>query len=169
MRETVLRQRTMNTVGSQYIVNLSWLAFGIWCLQSGSLASASYFCPMQAIRTVAINGLLLNARIGLYDYERINAGLFCVDAELSMVTEIKQEAVALEESMDYEVLLKIIQEEMSKAELLMESTANRIVLRVRDAFSSAISMMVHIQKKNPPLDAEMDSSSVKLEVRFSIT
>lgn len=121
---------------------------------------------MQVIRTVAINGLLINARIGVYDFERLEAGLFQIDASISMQAEVKSEAVQLEESMDYEILLRIIQEQMGEVEFLLETVANRIVLQVKDTFPEAISMMLHIQKKNPPLQAEMDSSSVKLDIIF---
>lgn len=121
---------------------------------------------MEGIRTVSLNGLEIQARIGVYDFEREEDRPFRVDASIEMPASIQEEAVALNDTLNYETLLSIIQEEIKLPELLLETVANRIVLKAKHAFPSATGMTIHIQKKNPPLKAKVDSSSVKLNVLF---
>jgi len=121
---------------------------------------------MEATRTISLNGLEIQARIGVYDYERKEARPFLIDASLEMPAMVKMEAVSLEETLNYETLLSIIEKELEKPELLLETVANRIVLAARAKFPKATRMSIHIQKKNPPLKAKVDSSSVKLSLKF---
>lgn len=121
---------------------------------------------MEANRTVSLNGLEVMAHIGVYDHEREKSRPFLIDASLEMSAEVKIEAVTLEETLNYETLLLIIQKELKEPELLLETVANRIVLAARESFPKATAMSIHIQKKNPPLKAKVDSSSVKLSVIF---
>lgn len=121
---------------------------------------------MKAERTVALNGLRIQARIGIHEFEREMDVPFQMDISLSMACELKEEAVLLKESIDYEVLLLLVQEEMKKPEFLLESVVNRIALRAKEIFPDTLSMSIHLQKKNPPLNAEVDSSSVKLTISF---
>lgn len=121
---------------------------------------------MEGFRTVSLNGLEIQARIGVYDFEREEDRPFRVDASIEMPASIQEEAVALNDTLNYETLLSIIQEEIKLPELLLETVANRIVLKAKHAFPSATGMTIHIQKKNPPLKAKVDSSSVKLNVLF---
>jgi len=83
-----------------------------------------------------------------------------------MPAVVKMEAVELNETLNYETLLTIIQKEMGEVEFLLETVANRIVLAAEAVFPKATRMSIHIQKKNPPLKAKVDSSSVKLSVIF---
>lgn len=121
---------------------------------------------MEALRTVALNALQVKARIGIYEFEHLEERSFLIDVELSMPCEISPEPISLEDSMDYEVLLALVHEELKMPELLMESVANRIALRIFEKFPVATRFSIHIQKINPPLKAEVGSSSVKLEVYF---
>jgi len=121
---------------------------------------------MKALRTVSLNGLEMQARIGVYEYEREEARLFLVDISLEMPAEVKAEAVELKETLDYEKLLFIIQSVMKEPEWLLETVANRIVMAAQKEFPDATAMSIHILKKNPPLKAKVDSSSVKLFIKF---
>jgi dihydroneopterin aldolase len=121
---------------------------------------------MKAVRTVALNALEVKAHIGIYEFEHKEERPFLIDAEISMPCEISPEPVRMQESMDYEVLLALVHEEMKKPELLMETCANRIALRVIETFPVATRFSIHIQKINPPLKAEVGSSSLKLDVYF---
>lgn len=128
--------------------------------------SATFVRMIKAERIIALNGLECYARIGVYEEERIEGGPFCVDIEIYQPCEVREEAVELNETVDYEKLLALVQDIMEKPEFLLETVANRIVLRCREQFPQATSMMVSIQKMNPPMKAEVDSSSVTLDVSF---
>lgn len=121
---------------------------------------------MNAQRTIALNALHVTARIGVYEFERMEERPFIIDAALSMVCDVTDEAVHLNESIDYEAILALVLDELKTPEYLMESVANRLALRMKEKFPVASAFTVHIQKINPPLKAEVGSSSVKLEVRF---
>ncbi|MHB1279202.1 MAG: dihydroneopterin aldolase [Bacteroidia bacterium] len=121
---------------------------------------------MNAQRTVALNALHVTARIGVYEFERMEERPFIIDAALTMPCDIVADPVRLDESVDYEAMLALVLDELKTPEFLMESVANRLALRMKETFPVATGFFIHIQKINPPLKAEVGSSSVKLEVCF---
>ena len=121
---------------------------------------------MRAEREVSLNGVRIPARIGIYEFEHEHNRPFVVDFSLTMPCEIKEEAVTLADSIDYERMLAIVTGVMKEPEQLLETVANRIILLSREAFPQAVAARLSIQKKDPPLSSEADSSSVSLYVRF---
>ena len=117
---------------------------------------------MKAKRTVCLNRLIIQARIGVHDFERAREADFQCDIALTMHADVKFEPVELSETMDYSELLSIIQEQTREPEFLLETVLNRIALQVFQRFPQTIHAKIHLQKLNPPLDANLHSSSVEL-------
>lgn len=119
---------------------------------------------MKAIRTVCLNGLIIPARIGVHDFERETLADFQFDIKLTMAFQPKTEPVELEETVDYSEVLDIIKKQTLEPEFLMETVLNRIALKIFEQFPEVMKTEIHLQKLNPPLDAVLRSSSVKLLV-----
>jgi dihydroneopterin aldolase len=116
----------------------------------------------QVKRTVAINGLIIKAFHGLHAFEREEGNLFRLDIRVSQKVPLSSGEVRLEETLDYEQLLFISQEQMKKTTPLLETVAGRILSEILSRYAQVGEAEVSIQKLAPPLQAEVESSSVSL-------
>ncbi len=121
---------------------------------------------MQVNRRVSLNGLEIRAFHGVYEFERRQGGEYTVDAWVEELAEAQMADLELEDTLNYELLLELVQKELNRPTPLLESLANRILLRVQEVFPQATAAGIKIQKLNPPLDARVYSSSVEQTTRF---
>lgn len=111
---------------------------------------------------VALEGLEFHAFHGVYPHERESGNFFEVD--ISVETDYSKAAAAdeLEGTVDYEVLFKIVKEEMEKPSKLLETVAENVVTDVMDRFPSATSVEFKISKLNPPIGGKCRKATVTL-------
>lgn len=74
---------------------------------------------------------------------------------------------SLEQTIDYEVLLKCIQDHMSKPTPLMESLVQEIETDIHDRFPQITSFWISMRKENPPMSGVVQGSEVILEKKYS--
>lgn len=95
----------------------------------------------------AVNDLEFYAYHGLYEEEKVLGGLFLVDVLLETETDIHITHIG--QALNYELIFLIAKEEMGERKDLIETVAQKILLRLSDAFGDKTSVRVTIRKKNP--------------------
>lgn len=70
----------------------------------------------------------------------------------------------LQETIDYVDVYKIVKDEMNIRASLIEHVAKRIADKLKNSFSSIVSLSVEVIKKNPPIGGEVDEVSAVVEL-----
>ncbi|MEJ7647132.1 MAG: dihydroneopterin aldolase [Chryseolinea sp.] len=111
---------------------------------------------------VALEGLEFHAFHGLYPHERESGNWFEVD--ISVETDFTAAAATddLSGTVNYEVLFRIIRDEMDKPAKLLERLAEKIVNDVLYEIPAAVSVQVKISKLNPPIGGKCKKATVAL-------
>ena len=114
------------------------------------------------IGTVALEGLEFHAFHGVYPHERESGNWFIVD--ISVETDFSKSAASddLSGTVNYEVLFRIIKDEMEKPSKLLETVAIRIVSDVLNELPAANSVDLKISKQNPPIGGKCQRASVHI-------
>ena len=114
---------------------------------------------------VALEGLEFHAFHGVYPHERESGNFFEVD--ISVETAFSQAAAAdeLDGTVNYEVLFKIVKDEMEKPSKLLETVAENVVTDVLNQFPAALAVEFRISKLNPPIGGKCRMASVSLSKR----
>lgn len=113
---------------------------------------------------VALEGLEFFAYHGHYDEEQKIGNKYGVD--ISVQTSSLDEAAThdrLSETVDYERLYNIIQDEMRKPSRLLENIARRIITSVLDSFNQIEEVDVTISKFNPPIGGICRRAAVNMK------
>lgn len=121
---------------------------------------------MKAIRRIALNQLELYGYHGIYEHEQREGGTYSIDLWLDQEFELNTDEVKLEETLDYETLFSIATAEMEVPNKLIETVANRILLSMKSKFPSALRGGIKLRKLHPPMDADIESSSIRMEIEF---
>lgn len=100
--------------------------------------------------------------IGCFDDEKIVGNPFIVEFEFLTDTFVAQKNDDLEETIDYTVIYKIIETEMSTKCNLVENVCYRILRSVQNTFPKIKFAMVEVAKLNPPIGGRLESVRVKL-------
>lgn len=114
---------------------------------------------------VALEGLEFHAFHGLYPHERESGNWFEVD--IAVDTDFSAAAAAddLAGTVNYEILFRIVKEEMDKPSKLLETVIEKIVNDVLDQLPAAQSVTLTIAKLNPPIGGKVRKASVSLTKR----
>lgn len=72
----------------------------------------------------------------------------------------------LDQTIDYEIVLQIIKREFEKPTPLLEELAYRIEQALLAHYPAMRYFYLSIQKRNPPLGSEVDSSEVSVEKHY---
>ncbi len=110
---------------------------------------------------ISLNGLVFHSKIGLFDIEKVNGNAFIINISVE-VDKIKFNDT-IEGTIDYSDLFSIINNIMSKKFNLIETAAHKISKDIHSKFKNIKFCRIEIIKKNPPLNAQLDSSSFILE------
>jgi dihydroneopterin aldolase len=102
--------------------------------------------PMKYQTT--IKNLEFFAYHGLYEEEKVLGGLFLVDVLLE--TEVNREILTIDHALNYESIYKVAAEEMKNRQDLIETVAQRILIRLTEVFrEQLVSISVTVSKPNP--------------------
>jgi dihydroneopterin aldolase len=110
---------------------------------------------LNNIRTYSFHGCLEEeAKIGS-DYR--------VDLEIK--TDLRKSAVsdALEDTVDYVLLNRIVTEEMAIRSHLLEHVAHRIIKRVFREIAAVSRIHLSVAKLNPPIGGDVESVAIEME------
>ena len=115
------------------------------------------------IATIEINKYRIFSRHGVFPEEKASGNTFEVTVHLKYDISKAMESDRLEDTLDYGVVVKIVNEEMSHPSDLLEHVVGRIYSRFISLFPENRGGMICISKLNPPFDFEIESSGVKIE------
>lgn len=111
---------------------------------------------------VALHDAEFFARHGFYTEEQLLGNRFVIDIETGF--NIGDNAIAdnLSNTLNYERLYQIAEEEMQLPRQLLETVAQDIINRIKDEFAFAEKILVRLKKLNPPLKGKVKASSVTI-------
>ncbi|POS03010.1 dihydroneopterin aldolase [Flavobacterium croceum] len=110
---------------------------------------------LKNIRTFSFHGCLEEeAKIGS-DYR--------VDLEIK--TDLRKSAIsdALEDTVDYVHLNKIVVEEMAIRSKLLEHVAQRIIKRIFTELPAVARIVLEVSKLNPPIGGDVEAVTIVME------
>ena len=105
---------------------------------------------------ITLTGMRLFAFHGCLDWERQHGNDFQVDLECSLDLGKAAASDALEDSIDYSELYRIVAEEMDKPSNLLEHVAGRIGAAIKAKFPQIACCAVTVTKFNPPYDGKYE-------------
>ena len=111
---------------------------------------------------VALEGLEFHAFHGVYDHERDTGNKFEVD--ITVETDFSKAAQhdELKGTVDYEILFRIVQEEMQIPSKLIETVAEKIIERVLNELPAVLQAELKIAKLEPPIGGKCRKAWVKI-------
>lgn len=114
------------------------------------------------IGKVELEGLEFHAFHGLYPHERESGNWFEVD--ISVETDFSEAAATdeLSGTVNYEVLFRIVKDEMDKPSKLLETVAEKIVNDVLIQLPAALTVSLKISKLNPPIGGKVKKATIRL-------
>lgn len=110
---------------------------------------------LKNIRTYSYHGCLVEeGKIGS-DYS----------VDLEVKTDLNKSSVSdnLEDTVDYVLLNRIVEEEMAIRSNLLEHVANRIIIRVFDEVPSISRVKLGVSKLNPPIGGDVEAVTIEME------
>lgn len=119
----------------------------------------------ETLATIGINGAKFNAAVGWYPEERIVKNDFLVDLSVSFLVKKAFSDDSLEDSIDYMQLHEICNNAFAVETKLIETVAQKIVDQIIAGFAVVEEVSIKIQKLNPPVRAQIESSFVQLNFK----
>jgi 7,8-dihydroneopterin aldolase/epimerase/oxygenase len=110
---------------------------------------------LKNIRTFSYHGCLLEeGKIGS-DYS----------VDLEVKTDLRKSALSdkLEDTVDYVLLNRIVEEEMAIRSQLLEHVAHRIIKRIFDEVASISRITLAVSKLNPPIGGDVEAVTIEME------
>lgn len=111
---------------------------------------------------IALEGLEFYAYHGYYEEERKIGNFFSVDIKVKTELYEFSDSENLSNTINYEHLYTIAQEEMSIPRKLLETIANNITDKVFSSLPEVKEMEVSISKYNPPFGGQCKKAKVSL-------
>ena len=90
---------------------------------------------------------------------------YCVN--LKVTFEDTSPITALEQTIDYEVLLQCVRAHMNQPTPLMETLVQKIETDIHERFPQITSFWISMRKENPPMSGVVQGSEVVLEKKYS--
>nr|WP_315144915.1 dihydroneopterin aldolase [uncultured Flavobacterium sp.] len=110
---------------------------------------------LKNIRTYSYHGCLIEeGKIGS-DYS----------VDLEVKTDLRKSALSdnLEDTVDYVLLNRIVEEEMAVRSQLLEHVAHRIIKRIFDEVAAISRITLAVSKLNPPIGGDVEAVTIEME------
>lgn len=117
-----------------------------------------------AMSTICLNNMEVYAYHGVFEVEQKVGQWYTVNLEIDV--DFSEAAINddLKGTIDYSKLNEIIRKEMTVKSRLIEHVAHRIANCVLETFPNIEGGTLSIAKKNPPVQGEMESVEVVIEL-----
>jgi 7,8-dihydroneopterin aldolase/epimerase/oxygenase len=114
---------------------------------------------------IALEGLEFHAFHGVYPHERESGNWFEVDVAVD--TDFSQAAQTdeLSGTVDYELIYRVVKEEMDKPSKLLETVGENIVDEILKRFAKVTNVEMKISKINPPIGGKAKRATVFISKR----
>lgn len=112
--------------------------------------------------TIKLQGMRFHSLHGALPVEAIIGNDFVVNISIEAETEEAEKNDDLDGTINYATVYDLVKEEMGKPSKLIENVAYRIRKRVVSHFPAIERMTVEVQKKRPPVNGDVDYSSITL-------
>jgi dihydroneopterin aldolase len=109
---------------------------------------------------VGLHGAEFFARHGYYKEEQVLGNYFIVDIEVAFIPQNQVINDDLDNTLNYERLHQIAEEQMREPQKLLETVAQNITDAIVRQFSYISNLEVQVKKLNPPLKGKVAASSV---------
>lgn len=114
--------------------------------------------------TICLNNIEIYAYHGVFEVEQKVGQWYIVNLEIDVDFSEAAMNDDLNGTVDYSKLNDIIREEMAVKSKLIEHVANRMATKILDEFPDIESGTLSIAKQNPPVQGEMESFEVVIEL-----
>jgi len=112
---------------------------------------------------IKLIGLRFFAYHGLYDFEKEKGNHFIVNVVIEKTFE-NIAVYELSDTVDYEIVFKIIAKQMLIPHELLENLVQQIIYEIETTFLNLKKINIEIQKQNPPIKgADINYSAVEFE------
>ena len=111
---------------------------------------------------IALEGLEFHAFHGVYPHERESGNWFEVDIALETDFSKAAQQDDLSGTVNYEVLFRMVKDEMEQPSKLLETVAGKIVDDVLRDFPDVLWVEFKISKLNPPIGGKCKKATVSL-------
>lgn len=113
---------------------------------------------------VCLKNLRFHARHGVLPQERATGGEFVVNIRAKYPLEKAVESDDVADTLNYAEMFEIINKEMLTPSCLLEHVAGRIGKSIFKAMPMVEAIDITVEKINPPMGADVDSSAVELHL-----
>ena len=111
---------------------------------------------------IRIKSLKVEARHGVYEFERKKDGTFELDIELYLSLEKSGQSDKLEHTIDYDNIVSIATKAFAEKDYnLVEAAAESVCEKLLDALNVA-KVILRVRKPHAPINADFDTIEVEL-------
>jgi dihydroneopterin aldolase len=114
--------------------------------------------------TISIHGAEFFAYHGFYPEEQILGTQFIVDIDASFEPRTDLKSDELDDTLNYEQLYHIAEEQMKQTRKLIETVAQSIADEIKSRFSFTENIRVSVKKLHPPFKGKVEYSGVVISV-----
>ena len=112
---------------------------------------------------ISIEKMEFYAYHGCFEEERKIGTWFNVDLSMEVDTSKAEVSDNLKDTVNYQEVYRVVQQEMMVSSKLLENVARRILQAIQKNFPAVSYAWVKVKKMNPPLGGKMESVSVEME------
>ena len=113
---------------------------------------------------ISLNDLRLHAYHGVQPQERLYGNLFIVNLRLETDITKAAETDQIDDALNYFEVYEAVKAEMAIPSALLEHVAMRIMRRLFSDFPQIEAIQLKLEKQNPPMNADIRSAAVEIEV-----
>lgn len=114
--------------------------------------------------TIEIQGMEFHSYHGCLPEERRKGARYLVDFSCTLDMDKASRSDALEDTLDYSAVYRIVATQMAEPSNLLEHVAGRIARAVKKEFPSIGGIRVKVSKQHPPVGGETAWASVSVEL-----
>lgn len=113
--------------------------------------------------TVALEGMEFFAYHGVQNEERKTGNKYSVDIKVASNFDSAATNDDVADTVNYELLYKIVKKEMKKPAKLLENISHRIIEQVLSSYPGIDSVEVSVSKYNPPIGGVCQKATVTMQ------